>query len=55
MRTYKVTLISGQVLTVKSEGVVFGPSHVQFVNLDGRLVRAFQAGALAEVAEEQPS
>lgn len=52
MRTYKVRTLTGQWLTIEAEGVVFGPGHVQFVNMDGSLVRALRTPQIAEVTEE---
>lgn len=52
MRTYKVRTLTGQLLTIEADGVVFGPGHVQFVNVDGPLVRALRTPQVAEVIEE---
>lgn len=52
MRTYTVTTITGQVLTIEARRVEFGPGHVSFWLRDNRLVRALRTPMVATVTEK---
>ncbi|WP_155807480.1 hypothetical protein [Brevibacterium sp. VCM10] len=50
MRTYKVTTLAGQVLTIKATGITFAPGHVAF-SADETLVRALSNQTVVEIRE----
>ncbi|MGZ1491502.1 hypothetical protein [Brevibacterium sediminis] len=45
--------ITGQIITVEADGIIFGPGHVQFAKGDGTLVRALRTPFVTEVTEDQ--
>lgn len=59
MRTYRVTTITGQVLTIEAEQVEFGPGHVVFWKYApgpfdrNQLVLALRTPFVTEVTEDQ--
>lgn len=51
MRTYRVKTLTGQIITVEADGIIFGPGHVQFAKGDGTLARALRTPFVTEVTE----
>lgn len=54
MRVYKVTTLTGQVLTIEAPAVTFTPGHVVFVDGE-KLVRALRNQMVVEITEETKS
>lgn len=50
MRTYKVTTLAGQVLTIEATGVTFAPGHVAFSD-GATLVRALSNQTVVDIVE----
>jgi hypothetical protein len=53
VRTFTYKSFMGDKRTVQSDGVEFGPAHVVFRMLDGRIVKAEQVRQVNELEETE--